>query len=247
MAQDILCVVSGVRPGGGPEHFAPRRRTEELLAYLATQISQLTTTGITYDDAKTILESVPHFLTQSEEEPDNDFEITRGSGSWRYFNTCIAIGCFDANGETHVVRDPEGGGVIGIPPGRFVEVRVVCDETAGRFIRAVVDPDEPNSEAFYDGVTRVQWRATNCCPVGGNPSLFVLEGPFWYLEAWVDRDALPDRRTAFPDDPDLPFAAELYEILNTRAQPRSEYKLDMYLSGTEKLIAYPCATPSRRI
>ncbi|KDQ19414.1 hypothetical protein BOTBODRAFT_142968 [Botryobasidium botryosum FD-172 SS1] len=224
MTQDILCVISGVRPGGGPEHFSPAGAKAELRIELAKEISHLSTTGLLENEAAAILQDVPDFLSRSDNDSDNDFEISRPLGNWIHFNTCIAIGTFDESGGAFVARNPCTGCVTGIPRGRFVDTRAVCDESAGRFIRVVVGPDDPESDLFYDGVTHVKWKTTDCNPLGGNPNVFVLEGPFRYLEAWVDRASLPERRAVFPEDPDpLSFAAELYEIVNTRAQPRNEY------------------------
>lgn len=58
--------------------------------------------------------------------------------------------------------------------------------------------------------------------IGDGPHFLVREGPFFYLQAWIDWDSLPDRQS--PLDPELmSFAGELYEIVHSRFQPLSKY------------------------
>jgi hypothetical protein len=54
-------------------------------------------------------------------------------------------------------------------------------------------------------------------------NIFVSEGCYHYLHAWIDWEVLPPRNNAFPSDPaPLPFGPELYEIVNSAEGLRGE-------------------------
>jgi hypothetical protein len=83
------------------------------------------------------------------------------------------------------------------------------------------------NDAGYGGVFRgVGWESTQSIPSNasanlGVPSFFCLYKPYFYLQAWIDRDSLPPRQIAFPLEPDMSFEGEFYEIINTHRNNRS--------------------------
>jgi len=74
------------------------------------------------------------------------------------------------------------------------------------------------------GNEKMEKIRSECTPYDGNPNFFVLEGCYRYLEAWLDWDSLPPRSVAFPNDAEpMSIASELYEIVNSREEPRGQY------------------------
>ncbi|KDQ19418.1 hypothetical protein BOTBODRAFT_439102 [Botryobasidium botryosum FD-172 SS1] len=222
MARDALCIISGIRPGGGPNHLFSRSEEERVLGGLAEEIAQTSQmeADSVYDILNDAISSLGDSHCSHDDDADQLYEWPHRYENWQFFSNCVAVGHFDGDGgPANVLRHHSSK----IPSGRHIEVRRVCEDDGGYFSRVIVDASDPGGEPSFDGFTRVKWRPTDCDPVGGNPNVFALEGPFRYLEAWVDRDSLPDRRLAFPNDPEpMSFESEFYEIVNTRAAPRRE-------------------------
>jgi hypothetical protein len=53
---------------------------------------------------------------------------------------------------------------------------------------------------------------------GDTSNFFCLRDPYFYLQCWVDRNSLPPRQTAFPQEPDMSFEGEFFEIVNSRPE-----------------------------
>jgi hypothetical protein len=64
---------------------------------------------------------------------------------------------------------------------------------------------------------------TNASAKRGSPNFFCLYKPYFYLQAWIDRDSLPPRQIAFPHEPEMSFEGEFYEIVNTHTQRRGMF------------------------
>ncbi|PVG01125.1 hypothetical protein CPB86DRAFT_823959 [Serendipita vermifera] len=76
----------------------------------------------------------------------------------------------------------------------------------------------------------------------GDVNVFCLRTPYYYLRKLVDRDSLPPRQTAFPQEPVMSFEGELYEIVNTRRKDRlSEMRIlyDMDYEDLPPRQVYP--------
>ncbi|THU79772.1 hypothetical protein K435DRAFT_697119 [Dendrothele bispora CBS 962.96] len=104
--------------------------------------------------------------------------------------------------------------------GRGVELRRVRIPNGYGGFRIVVSPLE-NSDVGE--IT----ENTVCTSYRGSTNFFALEGPYRYLEAWIDRASLPPRSVAFPQDPvNMDFAGELYEIVNSRSIVEYDWEED---------------------
>jgi hypothetical protein len=138
-------------------------------------------------------------------------KVMPGLGDWPGFKRCMAIGQFslDYDGKA-TCRIDDVSGSVKIPDGRQVEVRLVDRYDGGSFRRVLKGNSDP--EMFY--YSHCSAYMTSDDP---QPNLFVSEGCYHYLHAWIDWAALPPRKQAFPLDPaPLPFGAELYEIVNSK-------------------------------
>jgi hypothetical protein len=62
---------------------------------------------------------------------------------------------------------------------------------------------------------------TNASVLRGSSNFFCLYKPYFYLQAWINRDSLPPRQVAFPLEPDMTFEGEFYEIVHSRRKERS--------------------------
>jgi hypothetical protein len=71
----------------------------------------------------------------------------------------------------------------------------------------------------------VGWEqmSTNASGARKSPNFFCLYKPYCYLQAWIDRNSLPPRQTAFPLEPEMSFEGEFYEIVNTHREARSMF------------------------
>ncbi|PVG01672.1 hypothetical protein CPB86DRAFT_812301 [Serendipita vermifera] len=125
--------------------------------------------------------------------PGPYFPLTYEYGKWDGWKA-IAIGVFDG---------PHGSGKL--VKGNLVTTRLVGDCTlhGGEF-------------TSVDG--EAGQVLTSATTYGDN--FFCLRAPYLYLQAWVDRDSLPLRHTAFPLEPEMSFEGEFYEIIQTRENKR---------------------------
>lgn len=124
---------------------------------------------------------------------------------WDHWRVAYAIGYFR----------PDGGWYSGpnrsrmFLDGRAVELRKVRYSESGEFQELLVDTD---------GDTEWIGRCTDCCAGTHCPNIFIHEGCFHYLRAWLS-PALPPR-LSFASIPQMSFEGELYEILNSQVELR---------------------------
>ena len=211
MGHNELCLLSGLRPGGGPSHLLEDYNMDRVVQEIAGEIKAISET--TPLDLLSILrESLA--LAASYNLYDSIWENEKPPGltEWSYFDISIAIGYFDGElGCCKAYNHNFKTGAAHAPGGRNVELRRVCSDVEGAWFEHVV------AEASVVGCE----MRSDCRTFWGNPNFFVLEGCYRYLEAWLDRDGLPPRSVAFPDDAEpMSIASELYEIVNSREQPR---------------------------
>jgi hypothetical protein len=212
MGHDELCLITGIRPGGGPRDLLYSHGIERVVKDMVHEI-KLLVSDPKPSDLLTILEES---LAVAIDEKDQSWKPP-GLGNWTYFNTCIAIGYFDQHGHCETLYyghafEPRALG------GRDVECRRVYTDKDSVWFDYVVTGDP-----YYNHKVE-SW--SDCTTMDGNPNFFVLEGAYRYLEAWLDWESLPPRKIAFPDDAEpMSIASEFYEIVNTRKQPRSKPRL----------------------
>ncbi|PVG01674.1 hypothetical protein CPB86DRAFT_83415 [Serendipita vermifera] len=79
--------------------------------------------------------------------------------------------------------------------------------------------DEPWDYGMFYKVDGSDERVlTDASRSSGN--FFCLRAPYLYLQSWIDKDSLPPRQTAFPLESDMSFEEELYEIVKYRSNRR---------------------------
>ena len=118
-----------------------------------------------------------------------------------------AVGCFDEHGETPL-RDGRS------PKGKHAETRKVTDGDGGEFgvVLAVRDGEEVEENVYTHCSYQEKQSVSN---------FFLCERCYGYLQHWLDSQSLPPRSCGFPQELEpLPFASELYEIVNSRRSRR---------------------------
>lgn len=211
MGHNELCLLSGLRPGGGPSHLLlPDDDIDRVIKEMANEIKAISET--TPLDLLSILhESIA--LAASDDSGDDTWNSQKPPGltDWSYFDICIAIGYFDESdyGGCKACYHNRKTDAVRAPGGRNVELR-----------RVYSDMEDVCFDHVIMGGVHCEMQS-DCTTFRGNPNFFVLEGCYKYLEAWLDRDSLPPRSVAFPDDAEpMSIASELYEIINSRKHPR---------------------------
>lgn len=129
------------------------------------------------------------------------------------------IGAFSRNIEP--TYDPVfPSRVINFPSGREVNTRLVdylcyLEPSADRMFHTHIGSDGSRIQE-----ETLLYEVESLDGVGHGPNILVREGPFHYLQAWIDWDSLPNRR--YPIDPEpMSFVGELYEIVHSRKKPLS--------------------------
>jgi len=215
MGHDELCLLSGIRPGGGPRNLLYQDSVDTVVAEMTDEIKAISQT--TPPDLHSILRESLVLAAHEDVGDYNEENAWKPPGltQWPYFNTCIAIGYFDEFGCCTAVYHNEGTGAPRAPGGRDVELRrVYTDQDRGWFDYVIT------GDVGHEKRDKI---SSNCGAYNGNPNFFVLEGCYRYLEAWLDWESLPPRSMAFPDDAEpMNVASEFYEIVNTRERPRGE-------------------------
>jgi hypothetical protein len=213
MGHNELCLLSGLRPGGGPSHLLlpGHHDIDSGVQIMADEIKEISeTTPLQVDLLSILRESLT--LATDDDSGDHTWynEKPPGLTDWSYFDISIAIGHFDGElGCCKAYYHNAKKGSARVPSGRNVELRRVYSDIESACFDHVV------TEASAEEMD------SDCTTFRGNPNFFVLEGCYRYLEAWLDRDGLPPRSIAFPSDAEpMSIASELYEIVNTREQPR---------------------------
>jgi hypothetical protein len=215
MGHDELCLLSGIRPGGGPQDLVHPYNLNRVVAEMTEEIKTISKSAPS--DLDTILRESLAFAAFPDVNCYNDGNIWKSLGltQWPSFGTCIAIGYFDKFGRCAPVYYNEDNRTFRTPGGRDVELRRVDTYQDNGWFDYVITGD-----TGYEKKERI---GSDCTTVSDNPDFFVLEGCYRYLEAWLDWDSLPPRSVAFPDDAEpMSIPSEFYEIVNTREQPRSK-------------------------
>jgi len=208
---DSLCIVCGIAPSDraldvynepGYDMLDIRKKVAETIAPNLSDLDE-EEVGVIIEE---LLELVECDVWQLEE--------LRG---WTGFIRCVAIRHFDSiDGDANLVLD-ESTKKYCIPTGAGVRTRRAFDHDAGDFSKvteSTVGPNGKRGERVDSVVTHTTaWRE--------NPNFFVSEAFHHYLEAWIDRSALPTQNADVPHTPSLSdFASELYEVVNSRIEVR---------------------------
>ncbi|KAH7874971.1 uncharacterized protein C8R40DRAFT_1147710 [Lentinula edodes] len=227
---DELCVLTGIRPLGGPRILTTE--VDLTATAMAEEISRNSSTNIT--ELRSTLKDALTLCSRS--AMDQNHWWPDGFGDGGFFDTAIAIGYFGQFGDCNAIYWDEGRPRAA--GGRGVELRRVRSSNGYGGFNILLPLNEASGTAspWYNNIVR---ESTSCTSRDRKPNFFVLEGPYRYLEAWIDRGSLPVRSLAFPQDSnDMGFASELYEIINSRLQGRVEYdwhepRVAGYLPGIE--------------
>jgi len=115
MGHDALCLISGIRPRGGPRHLV-------LTSDLDRVVTEMT------DEIKAISETTPTDLVSILREPlalaakEHDYSWKPpGLTQWHYFDICVAIGYFsDRSGHCEELYHNQDTGAARAPGGRNV-------------------------------------------------------------------------------------------------------------------------------
>ena len=212
MARDVLCLLSGIRPEGGPHDLLCPSDLNRVVVEMTDEIKTISKS--TPSDLDTILRESLAFAAQEDDDYFNAENPWKPPGltQWPLFDTCIAIGYFDKFGCSAPVYYNKTFGALS---GRDVELRRVDRYQENGWFDYVIGTGDTRYEK--------KERIGSNCTAYDNPNFFVLEGCYRYLEAWLDWDSLPPRSVAFPDDAEpMSIPSEFYEIVNTREQPRSK-------------------------
>ncbi|GJE86343.1 F-box protein [Phanerochaete sordida] len=202
MAWDELCVLCGIRPTCGPTWLQPN--VGQLIKAEAIRIaSELSPPAQDHADVVARLEAALALTSLTEEIPGLEARLRLGTSG-----DCLAVGHFaPADGAyapcTHHGAPPRH------PAGDGAAVRRVRDGDSGMFWQRVLDADARTLE-----------RCTTCCRTHYDPlcNVWVHVECAAYLEAWLDCDAPP---RVGRDGKPLALLAELYELANSRREPRA--------------------------
>ena len=182
---DDICIVRGTCPMTiGPNWLLLQLELRDECAAIAAEVVSIN--GDNFDETLGIVTGVL--------SPPNDYgddsmiahlhEVMPGLCDWSGFTRCVAIGQFNSIGEATVL----GGELHSIPDGQLVEVRRVKDYKCGSFRKMLNGVEDDAVVELVD---------SQC----GDPNIFVSEGCYHYLHAWIDWDTLPPQSNAFPLDP----------------------------------------------
>jgi hypothetical protein len=229
---DELCVVSGISAGGSPYQLLPTSVIDDVTAVMTSEIRRMplfddqsetasTMTSTTFDLRSVINVALTVAAATSHEEeffsipPWFSDHIAR----WRGAHRCIAIGHFNDREESPISDDRQSASSRLIPIGDDVEVRIVPSESgAGGSFSEVVVPDTSEKDRERTG------SDNSDCSVGdqgGIGNVFVLEGCWIYLQAWLDHSTSSAAARISPHSgKPLSLASEFYEIVNSREKPR---------------------------
>ncbi|PVF91000.1 hypothetical protein CPB86DRAFT_878739 [Serendipita vermifera] len=199
---DELCLICGVKPGGGPIELFPDfgEPVNKLVGHV-----QQSNLDLNLDQAQ-LWEEIENLVLmlcgllwdQDDLPPHPRLKLLENYGKPHYI--------FDSETpESYHTWDYE---LDNVPRGYDVVARPVCGSSdfGGIFNEAEEKP----------GV----YIRTNASSHRESEGFFCLRNPYLYLQAWVDRGSLPPRQTAFPFEPDMSFEGELYEIVKSRQEPR---------------------------
>ncbi|KAF5334595.1 hypothetical protein D9758_018434 [Tetrapyrgos nigripes] len=207
---DELCVFTGIRPGGGPTVLT--FDVESTAEKMAEEMMIMSPHGqnFTVEQLMIILKDVLDLCSRSDGFGRGHW-WPDGFGHGGFYDTAIAIGYFGQFGFCNAMYwDQDLRRAAG---GREVELRRVrAPDGYGGFSTILplgsLDVGETQEEE------EAEKENTVCTSYDGSTNFFALEGPYRYLEAWINRE--------------MDFAGELYEIVNSRSNGRVEYNWDVH-------------------
>jgi hypothetical protein len=227
-----LCLISGLKPGRGFRFLCrdDDKCLDMLVGYLDDFNQEIGGTHLREQlrSILVLLDRIQHAIPDS--NPDQYARIRK-----IYPRKSPYLPLKDEDEEDRVIAigtfDQEGNSIRGentlLPRGyvsfyklfrhqlitlQQVTTRIVAEEWCGGQFCAV-------------GWEQRQSISTNASGARKSPNLFCLYKPYCYLQAWIDRDSLPPRQTAFPVEPEMSFEGEFYEIVNTHREARSTFVL----------------------
>jgi len=223
-----LCVLSGIGPGGGPRYLFNQSKVEETASAMVCEIQNLTppddatpSHGLTEHDLQHIVEEALIIANTGVDGCWNGIPTWFSNHiiNWSGRERCIAIGHFvGGNGECPKEWGTDNScgewmpGTARIPLGDNVEVRIVDGyQTCGTFNNVIIRLPDGEEDADEES-------DCSCATNNGIGNVFVFEGCWIYLQAWLDV-SLPPRLNSCSDEP-LSLAGEFYEIVNSRKERR---------------------------
>ncbi|KAI0084837.1 hypothetical protein BDY19DRAFT_997400 [Irpex rosettiformis] len=201
---DELCLVCGVCPGGGPYSLLTRYQLEDKAREIASELEE---------GNEELVAIVRDALAASfsDEEGTLGFRydwLPEGMGSVSVEDhhyatgTCIAVGYFTDIGLAPF-HDSK------LPDGCNVQIRQVTQDSGGSF-GALVCTQGPRTETL-------DFWPTDCSTTEDiNCNFAVHDRCYYYLKNWINHAGLPSPNNGRS----LSFAGELYELLNSRTNPR---------------------------
>jgi hypothetical protein len=222
-AYDELCLLSGIRPGGGPRNLLSQNDLDRIVTEMTEEIKTISKS--VPSDLDSILRESLALAAHQDVNHYNEENTWKPPGltQWPSFDICIAIGYFDESGCCEALYHGEDGNPRA-PGGHDVELRRVYTDQGSVWFDYVITGD-----TGYEKKERIR---SNCTVDSNNPNFFVLEGCYRYLEAWLDWDSLPPRCVAFPDDAEaMSIPSEFYEIVNSREDPRGKHQNTSLFKG----------------
>ncbi|KAI0338961.1 hypothetical protein BDW22DRAFT_1362297 [Trametopsis cervina] len=205
---DELCLLCGVCAAGGPHSLLSKFSLEKVAKQIAAEMKKA-------DDPE-MLQVITNAFEASfspnqkllgfhhEWLPDGVGSV---AGETLHYSTdrCIAIGYFDP--DEGFGTAPCRGDLI--PDGKNVQIRQVGDCAGGSFSTVI------RTRGWRD--EREEYVGSGCSSSEDpNPNFDFCQRCYYYLKCWLDMSTLPPPS----NQRSLPFAGELYELINSRAVRR---------------------------
>lgn len=219
MTWDELCILSGIRPGGGPVLCTSLSGAFEgeaaFLLRTAEAVRVRKEIPLTTEEVANIIKDAIDCLDGDGSEKWD--QLCDVEGRRAFYRMCLAIGTFSDDPDnifTQVVARPED----------VVVRRVAQSQECGDFIGIVSATGEDIAE---------QSEVRTFCQLGGDnwPNFFVINACFQYLRAWLSPSS------GHPQD-ETALAQELYEIVNYRTMKRSGFPISCALVSFSDLLYF---------
>jgi hypothetical protein len=223
---DEVCIVCGLCPSTemgnpGPSWLLPQLKSwqERYFTEIAAEIVSINFDAEFNETRAIVSEALSLPICGNQENTILHLrQVMPGLGEWSGFKRCMAIGQFSDDLDGAAICRVDESGSLKAPDGRQVEVRLVDGYDVGSFWKVLKENQYSVTEESVFSYCSAYMNRGRC-----QPNLFVSEGCYHYLHAWIDWTALPPRKHAFPSDPaPLPFGAELYEIVNSKEDLRGK-------------------------
>ena len=207
----VTCILSALSPLGGPGGLIDHKDLDIVSAKMASEILSYKQVYLSLEDLTSIISSALELTLPPEDYflYDRALNFPDGFSDWEYFD-CVGIGHFEDQYKGCFIDGR--GGVC--PSGRDVQVRRINQyDHYGYFYGVIVDdPDAQDGSGV-----RTEDEASFCGVL--NCSFFIMRGCLEYLRAWLD-PSLPQRLAFLDSAPSMTLEGELYEIVNSRHEPR---------------------------